>query len=272
MSLRRIGLVAWQVFREGVRDRVVYAIGLFALVVVAVSLLIGQLSAGEDVKIVKDIGLATIELGGAVVSVVIGVGLVAREIERRSIFSLLAKPLDRWEFVVGKYLGLLLTILANVAAMTAILYGVLAVMGWQATPTEQRAWDAAAVDSRLLLAVVMITAELALLTALGLFFSTFSSSTLVSVVLTAGLFVAGLLSADLRGYADIASVPPAVARVVSAIGWAIPAFSAFNIKAQVVHGLSLPAGFVWYTIAYAAFYVTALVAAAVAIFARREFR
>src|SRR5690606_39523846 len=120
--LRRMGLVAWHVFKEGVRDRVLYAIGAFALLLVASAILIAQITAGQDVKIIKDLGLAVIELAGVLMAVVIGVGLVSREIDRRSIFALLAKPLPRWEFVVGKYCGLVLTLMVNVVGMTAVLY------------------------------------------------------------------------------------------------------------------------------------------------------
>ena len=101
--LRRIRLVAWHVFKESVRDRVLYSIVAFAVLLVAASLLIGQITAGQDVKIIKDLGLATIELAGVLMTVFIGVGLVLDEIDRRSIYSLLAKPLPRWEFIVGKY-------------------------------------------------------------------------------------------------------------------------------------------------------------------------
>ena len=101
-------------------------------------LLIGQITAGEDVKIIKDLGLATIELAGVLMTVFIGVGLVAREIDRRSIYSLLAKPLPRWEFIVGKYLGLVLTIVVNVAAMTAALYLMLAYMDWSLADQHRR--------------------------------------------------------------------------------------------------------------------------------------
>src|SRR5215216_5751916 len=132
MIPRRIGLVAWHVFKEGVRDRVLYGIAGFALLLVGASLLIGQITAGEDVKMIKDLGLATIELAGILMTVFAGVGLVAREIDRRSIFALLAKPLPRWEFVVGKYFGLVLTIAVNVAAMTAALYLMLAYLDWRA--------------------------------------------------------------------------------------------------------------------------------------------
>ena len=103
--IRRILLVAWHVFKEGVRDRVLYATGALVLLLVGASIAIGQLSAGEDVKIIKDLGLSTIELAGVLMTIFIGVGLVAREIDRRSIFALLSKPLPRWEFVLGKYPG-----------------------------------------------------------------------------------------------------------------------------------------------------------------------
>ena len=272
MTARRIGLVAWHVFKESVRDRILYGIGAFAIVLVVVSLIVGQLSAGEDVKIIKDLGLAVIELAGALMTVFIGVGLISREIDRRSIFSLLAKPLPRWEFVTGKYLGLVLTVLVNVAAMTLALYLVLTYMDWHALPVERRAWDAPAADPRLLLAVVMISAELALLTAVALFFSTFSSSALLSVAFTVGVFLTGCFSADLRGFGDMVDTSPAVAGLVNGIGWLVPAFSAFDVKSQVVHGLALPSGFVTFTLSYAALYAGALLMASVLVFSRREFK
>ena len=272
MMLHRVGLVAWHVFKESVRDRVLYGIGAFALLLVAASLLIGQITAGEDVKIIKDLGLATIEVAGILMTVFIGVGLVAREIDRRSIFALLAKPLPRWEFVLGKYAGLVLTILVNLVAMSAALYLMLAWLDWRALPAERLAWDAPATDPRLLLALLLIAGELALLTAVAVFFSTFSSSALLSVVFTLGVLLAGLLSADLRSFGELVEVTPMTARMVEAIGWMVPAFSAFDIKAQVVHGLPLPGGFVGYTLGYAVLYIAGILAAAVTVFARREFK
>jgi ABC-type transport system involved in multi-copper enzyme maturation permease subunit len=263
--------VAWHVFKESVRDRVLYGIAAFAVLIVAAMLLIGQITAGEDVKIIKDFGLATIELAGLLMTIFIGVGLVAREIDRRSIVALLAKPLPRWEFVVGKYLGLVLTIAVNVMAMTVALYLVLFYLDWRAVPAERNSWEAAALDPRLLLAALMIQAELALLTAVALFFSTFSSSALLSIALTVGILVAGLFSEDLRHFGDIVEASPVVALVVGFIGWIVPAFSAFDIKAQIVHGQPLPSGFVLYTLGYAALYVAALLVAAVTAFKHREF-
>jgi ABC-type transport system involved in multi-copper enzyme maturation permease subunit len=270
MTARRIALVAVHVFKESVRDRVLYAIAAFALVLVAASLAIGQITAGEDVKIIKDLGLATIELAGLLMTVFIGVGLVSREIERRSIFALLAKPVPRWEFIVGKYAGLVMTLVVNIAAMTVALYLVLGLLDWSALPIERRAWDAPAIDPRLLISVLLITLELALLTAVSLFLSTFSSSGLLSVTLTLGVYVVGLFSDDFRHYGDLVDSP--VAPLVVAIGWAVPAFSAFDVKGAVVHGHHVSAAFVLSTAAYAGLYIVAALVAAVTVFNRREFK
>jgi ABC-type transport system involved in multi-copper enzyme maturation permease subunit len=204
-------------------------------------------------------------------SVFIGVSLVAREIERRSIYAILAKPLPRWEFIVGKYAGLVLTLVINVVAMTVVFYLVLAWLGWSSPENVRAAWTRPAVDARLLIAVAEILAELMLLTALALFFSTFSSSTLLSVALTLGLLVAGLFSGDLRNFGVLVEAPGALAGLVEAVGWVVPAFSAFDHKGAVVTGLPIESGRVWFNLLYAAAYTTAAVSAAVAVFSRREF-
>ena len=258
--MTRVRLVAWHVFKESVRDRVLFAIAGFALLLVAVSILVGQITAGQDIKIVKDIGLAALELAGVLMSVFTGVGLVSREIERRSIYSLLAKPVHRWEFVVGKYVGLVGTIVVNLALMAAVL---LLLLGWL---------EGAMPDLGLLKAVALILAELALLTAVALFFSTFSSSGILSAGLTLGVFVVGVFSQDLRGFSGIVNAPMLEA-AVRGIGAIVPAFSAFDIKADVVNGRPpVSWAYVGMTVAYAGFYASALVAGAIAVFARREFK
>ena len=269
--MTRVRLVAWHVFKESVRDRVLFAIAGFAMVLVAASVVIGQITAGQDVRIIKNLGLATIELSGVLMAVFIGVGLVAREIERRSIYSLLAKPVHRWELVVGKYLGLCGTLVVNVALMSVAL---LLVLWWfQATEPEAtvRAWTVPAVDPALTKALILIAAELLLLTAVSLLVSTFSSSGVMSTVLTLGVWVVGLLSEDLRGFSSVAS-SPVVAWVVQTIGTIAPAFATFDIKAEIVNGRPFVSwGYVGLTVLYAVTYAAALVGGAVAIFSRREF-
>lgn len=269
--MSRAGLVALHVFKESVRDRVLFAIAGFALVLVAASVLIGEITAGQDVKIIKDLGLATLELSGVLMAVFIGVGLVAKEIERRSIYSLLAKPVHRWEFVLGKYAGLVGTITVNLALMTVALFVLLAWFQWKTPDNIAAGWVAPATDPALLKAVVLIVAELALLTAVALFFSTFTSSGILAAGLTLGVFVVGLFSEDLRGFSAITDSPILVA-LVRAVGVVVPAFSAFDVKADVVNGRPpVPWAYVTMTVAYAACYAGALVGGAMAIFSRREF-
>lgn len=269
--MTRVTLVAWHVFKESVRDRVLFAIAAFAIVLVAASVLIGQITAGQDVRIIKNLGLATIELSGVLMAVFIGVGLVAREIERRSIYSLLAKPLHRWEFVLGKYLGLCGTLIVNVALMSVALFLVLLWLQMTMPEGVVRASPAPPLDPALVKALVLIVAELVLLTAVALLVSTFSSSGVMSTVLTLGIWVVGLLSEDLRGFSNVAT-SPVVAWVVQLVGTIAPAFSAFDIKAEVVNGRPPVAwGYVGMTVLYAMTYAGALVGAAVAVFSRREF-
>ncbi len=258
--MTRVGLVALHVFKESVRDRVLFAIAAFALLLVAASVLIGQITAGQDVKIIKDIGLATLELAGVLMAVFIGVGLVSREIERKSVYSLLAKPVHRWEFVLGKYVGLVGTIAVNVVLMTVALLLVLASL------------ERKVPDPVLLKAVVLILGELALLTAVALFFSTFSSSGILSAGLTLAVWVVGLFSEDLRGFSAVVN-SRVLASTVRAVGLMVPAFSAFDIKAEVVSGRPpVPWTYVAMTLAYATCYAGALVGASMAIFSRREFK
>ena len=168
--------------------------------------------------------------------------------------------------------GLVLTILVNVLAMTAALYLMLWYLDVQALAVERRAWDAPATDAHLLIAILMISLEMALLTAVALFFSTFSSSALLSAAFTIGVYITGLFSTDLRNFGSIVDVSPLTGRFVGMVGWVVPAFSAFDIKAQIVHGVAIPRGFVAFTLLYAAFYIAAILAASITVFSRREFR
>jgi Cu-processing system permease protein len=263
-------LIAVNVFRESVRDKVLYILVVFAVLLIAASLLLGQLSAGQDVKIIKDLGLAAISIFGLAIAVFIGIGLVWKEVEKRSIYSMLAKPVTRTEFVLGKYCGLLLTLMVNVAVMTAALYAVLACMRWTMDPEVRAAWLVPATDPAMLKAVVLIHVELALVTAIALFFSTFSSPFL-SALLTIGLWVIGQFNADFRDFGELFASPVA--------GWAgrvlyyvLPNFSAFDVKAQVVSGVPVSISYVALMALYGLAYVGLVLALSVVIFSRRDFK
>jgi Cu-processing system permease protein len=263
-------LIAVNVFRESVRDKVLYTLVLFAILLIGASFLIGQLTAGQDIKIIKDLGLAAISVFGLLIAVFIGIGLVSKEVERRSIYSLLAKPVRRSQLVLGKYAGLVLTLGVNLTVMATALYVVLAYMRWIAPENMLKGLDAPALDPAMLKAVVLIFAELSVVTAIALFFSTFSTP-IMSATFTFGLFVAGHFSADLRNFDQVVDSPAAVG-LARALYWVLPNLAPFDVKAQVVHGQPVPAGYLALTIAYGALYIAALLTASVVIFSRRDFK
>jgi ABC-type transport system involved in multi-copper enzyme maturation permease subunit len=262
--------VAIAVFRESVRDRVFYNLVLFSLLLVGASILLGQLTAGQDVKIIKDLGLAATSLFGLFIAVFVGINLVSKEVDRRSVYPLFAKPIRRSEFILGKYAGLLLTLLVNVAVMTIAIYTVLFFLSRGVPAPVQGAWDAPAMDPALLKAIGLIYLDLAVVTAVALFFSTYSSP-MLSAVFTIGVYVAGQFSADLRHFDSIVTSPAAIA-VAKALYYVLPDFATFDIKLAVVHGVPVRGAYLASTTAYAAMYIAALLFGAVMIFSRRDFK
>lgn len=268
--MRIIGHVAVNVFKESVRDKVLYSLVAFAVILIGASYLIGQLTAGQDVKIIKDLGLAAIATVGLLIAVFIGIGLVWKEVDRRSIYSLLSKPISRHQFILGKYAGLALTLFVNVAMMTVAFYAVLAYMNTQFSDTVRASWPAPATDPGMLRAVALILLELLLVTAIALFFSTFSSPFL-SAALTFGLWVIGHFNTDLRNFENVVESRTA-AYLARAIYYVLPNFAAFDVKMQVVHALPVTWSYIGVTAAYGVVYIALLLTAAIVVFARRDFK
>ena len=262
--------VAVAVFRESVRDRVFYNLVLFALLLVAASILIGQLTAGQDVKIIKDLGLAATSVFGLFISIFIGIGLVSKEVEKRSIYALLSKPVSRSQFIAGKYAGLVLTLAVNVTVMTIALYGVLAYMSWTESAQFKAGWETPATDPALLKALLLIFIELMLVTAIAVFFSTFSSP-ILSAAMTFGLYVAGHFNADLRNFDKVVTSKTA-ARLARGVYHVLPDFAAFDVKLQVVHAQAVPASYLGVTFLYGLTYIALVLSGAIVIFSRRDFK
>jgi ABC-type transport system involved in multi-copper enzyme maturation permease subunit len=268
--MRAIRLVALAVFRESVRDRVPLTIVGFGVLLVAGSYLISQMTAGQDLKIIKDLGLSAVSLLGLLIAIIIGIGLVAKEVEKRSIYSLLSRPVTREQLILGKYAGLVMTLAVNVGAMAVAFYLVLLYqqMIWPAS--AQAAWEAPAADPRLMVAIGLIFAELMLITAVALFFSTFAGP-ITAILLTLGLWVAGHFNADLRHFEEVVN-SPAAAWLARGVYYLLPNLAPFDVKAEVVHGVPVSASHVTLTAAYAVVYIAMLLLAAMAVFRKRDFK
>jgi ABC-type transport system involved in multi-copper enzyme maturation permease subunit len=259
-SLWRMSAIARNAFREAVRDRVLYNLVLFVLLLTAASIFIGELSGGQERKIIVDLGLSAMLLFGVFIATFVGVGLVYKEIERRTIYAVFSKPVGRGEFLVGKYLGLCFTLLVNVLVMgvgvsLALLY---VSRGWD--PLIPTIWPA----------MLLIYLELMLLTAVALLFSSFSSPAL-SALLTFMMFIAGHFSADLKILAS--SLGSTGARwFFTGLYYLLPNLANYSFITPAAHGRTPATAFVFASTLYALVYITVILAAATLIFSRRNFK
>lgn len=249
-------VIARNTFKEAVRDRVLYLLLFFASSAIVLSRVLAVLTVGDRAKVVKDVGLASISLFGALMAILIGTGLVYKEIEKRTIFTLLAKPLRRHEFLLGKYLGLLLTLSVMTAAMSLVFL----VLVFAHTLT---------VEFRLLLPVGFIYLELCLVTAVAILFSSFSTP-ILSSLFALSFYLIGHFSWSLETL--IKKTPPGVGRAVLRVVYAVlPDLENFNLKTEVVHGLPIPSSLYFYAPAYGLLYTAFVLLLAVLVFRRRDF-
>jgi Cu-processing system permease protein len=270
MNVRAVRAVALAVFKESVRDRVPFSLVLFSVVLMGAAIFMSRLTASQDLKVIKDLGLAAMNLIGLLIAIFIGTGLVAKEVERRSIYSVLSKPISRTSFLLGKFSGLVLTLAVNLAMMTVAFYLMLLYQELTTIDWVQRGWRAPAIDLRLLAPIGLTLVQLTLVTAVALFFSTFSSP-LLATLFTLGIWVAGHFSVDLRDFGTAIDAP-ATAAVTRALYYLLPNLSALDVKNQVVHGLPVAWPAVGLGVAAIGVYVGLVLTAASAVFARRDFK
>lgn len=255
----RIRHIAFNTFREAVRDRVLYNLVFFAVLMAGASILLGQISIDIERQVVVNLGLSAVSLFGVVIAIFIGIGLVAKEIERRTLYTVLARPVRRWEFIVGKFLGLVGTLVVNTFFMAL---GVFAALLYVARHFERG-------DLSVAVALYFIVLEFVVITALALLFSSFSSP-LLSAVLTFALFIVGTFAEDLRGFA--AMTHGAVRGIVTVMAYLMPNFAALNVISQSAHQQPIAGSLILYNTVYAALYAGAALAGAVLIFERRNLK
>ena len=257
---RRIMAIARNTFREAVRDRVLYNLVLFVLLLSVGTIFLGAASASQDAKIIVDFGLGAVLLFGAFIAIFVGVGLVWKEIERRTLYAIFAKPVGRGEFLLGKYLGLCGTLALNVAVMGLGLSLVLMYVARGTTPLLVALWPT----------VALIYLELTILTAVALLFSAFSSP-IFALFGSLAVFLIGHFTTDLKGFAALMDGAAARA-VLVAVYYALPNLSTFNLITPAAHGIVPPTAHLGAALVYAAAWDVTLLAAAMLLFARRDFR
>ncbi len=256
--LKRIFSIASNTFREAVRDRVLYNLVLFVLLITASAIFLGELTAGQEARTIVNLGLGACLLFGAFISIFVGVSLVSKEIEKRTVYAIFSKPISRAELILGKYLGLCLTLLVNVLVMgVGVSLALLYVGG---SSFALLIWGA----------VFLIFLELTILIAVAILFSSFSSPAL-SALLSFFVFIIGHFSASLNELAN--NLGSSFAKFFfGAIYYVLPNLSLYVFRTETAHGIAPPASMIFGATGYAAVYVAILLVITILIFSRRNFK
>lgn len=256
--MNRIISIAKNTFREAIRDRILYNLVLFVLLITACAVLLGELTDGQEARTIVNVGLGAMLLFGVFIAIFVGVGLVSKEIEKRTVYSIFAKPVRRSEFILGKYLGLCMTLLVNTAIMALGVTVALLYVGGTSLMTP------------MLGAVGLIFLELCIVTSVAILFSSFSTPSL-SALLTFMVFVIGHLSSSLRDLG--ATLGSTLARgVLDTIFFVMPNLAIYSFRTEAAIGLTVPANMFLWALVYAAVYVAVVLAITIAVFSRRNFK
>jgi len=250
-----ITAIALNTFREAIRDRILYLILAFAVVMIAVSRFLSMLTVGDEAKIIKDVGLSAISIFGVLTAVFVGVSLVFKEIEKRTIYTLLAQPVRRWQFVVGKYAGLLLVLAMNLVLMAAALAAVLLLYGESPLATAP--------------AIFLIFVELVVVTAFAILFSSFANPVLAALG-TFAIYVIGHLTWSFQLLRERIVEGPGRA-ICDLLYWVLPNLDRLDVKSRVVHGFGVEPALVGWGTLYGLSYAVIVIVLACAVFERRDF-
>jgi ABC-type transport system involved in multi-copper enzyme maturation permease subunit len=259
----RVSAIALNTFREAIRNKVLYLLLLFAIGLIAFALALGQLSLHEELRVTRDLGLGGIALFGVLIAIFVGVNLVYKELDKKTVFSLIPKPIHRFEFVLGKYAGMVLTLAVQVAIMSGVLFAVLWLQG-------------GGLEAPVIRAIVLLFFEVMVVTAVAVLFSTFASP-ILSGAFTLGLYVIGRSTPELREL--IGKIESAPLRVLA--GGAlrvVPDLHVFYVSGSMVEGqyTSVHQGYVdWVYVAtggaYGCLYAACALSLAMVLFSRRDF-
>ncbi|MBN1881404.1 MAG: ABC transporter permease [Deltaproteobacteria bacterium] len=255
--ITKVWVIGENTFKEAIRDRILYSIVFFAVLILIVSTVLDVVTIGQRTKIIKDVGLASISLFGALIAIFVGIGLVYKELDKRTIYTIVSKPVTRLQFLLGKYLGLVFTIFVEVAAMSLIFCLIVFSQN-------------GGVDLLLIEAIVLTFLELMIVCAVAIFFSSFTTP-ILSGMFTLGVYIIGHLTYDLYEFSHNFS-GTALEKILKILYYVFPNLDNFNIRSNAVHGLPVSGDFLLFSITYGLLYIILLFAISSFIFNRKDFK
>lgn len=255
----KVATIALNTFREAVRNKVLYSVLVFAMLIVGISALFGAVTMGSQIKVIKDFGLFSLSFGGAIITIISGVSLLNKELKQKTIYNILSKPVERWKFVVGKYLGLSLTVCVLVSIMGLGLVGFTTMMEGQ-------------VDWLLFQGILFALFEVCIVAAVAIFFSTIVITTTLTGLFTLGTFLAGRSISYLTYFMeeDRESFSPALASIIGILDWVLPDLSLLNMNNDLVYGQAVDPSHAIVAFIYSACYSGVCLILASLIFQKRE--
>jgi len=256
---RRILCLSANTFRETIRNKILYAILAFALFVIGMTFFLADLSVGDLARIIADVGLASIHVFGVIMAVFLGITLVNQEVDRKTVYLILTKPVHRFEFILGKTFGLSITLALTTAAMAVVLF--LVHLGYR---------FGGRAEAGIFLAAAGIYMELVLLTCLATLFSTFTTPVL-SAIFTLSLFLIGHVTNYLTVVGERSTVR-AVRIGSEALYYLLPNLEHFNWKNEVVYGGLVPLPLLGWASAYLVLYGGCVLLLSCLLFARKDFK
>jgi ABC-type transport system involved in multi-copper enzyme maturation permease subunit len=255
--IQRVFTIAWNTGREAVRSKLLYTLFFFALVLIFASLILANISYVERNRILQDIGMAAIRFFSVAIAIFVGVGLIHREVDRRTVYTILSKPLSRGEFLLGKYLGLVATLWLQAAIMSAVFVCISLLREVSLTQGHATAFG-------------LLAVELAVMVAIATLFSAFTTP-LLSSLFAGGVWIAGNLTRNLRDIGAESDVE--LARQLTALlHRLLPDLASFNLSIEAAHGLPVAASDFWLPVLYGGAYATLVLVCAVTVFERRDFK
>lgn len=253
--MSRLWAIALNTFREAVRDRVLYSILFFGVGVILLSLALSEVTIGDQDKVVRSVAQGAVDLFANIIAMFLGVSLVWKELDQRTIYTVISKPIPRWMFVLGKYLGLMLTLSAEVAILCVVYTGLM--IAQQGAP-----------EPVVFVSMGLLMLQLGLLTAWATLFSSYSNP-MTATAFTLAVFVIGHLADDIWVYGSQAS-SPAVQAIARALYWVLPNFELMDIRPWAVHHRPVPTDRLWPALTYGLGYTAAVLAAAAAVFQNKD--
>lgn len=253
--MNAIRAIAALTVKEAIRNKILYLLLVFSLALISFSLIMGELTIGDELKIIKDLGLSSIHFFGILITIFIGIGLIFQEMEKRTIYLVLSKPLRRYQFLLGKFLGLAVTLFLVLTTLVLLFYGVLFFKG---DPSP-----------KLLLAFFSMYLEWLMIAAIAILFSSFSTP-LLSGMLTLAAFLTGHLTDGLLLLQNRID-SPILGKILSGLFYALPNLELLNLRTQVVHNLPVSAEFLLGASLYWALYLSTVLMLSILIFQKKDF-